>query len=182
MARAVVGAGHLLHTSGGHRWPSPLISTPYSLPAGIESLREVVSFGLRSFVFPSELRRSLDERLPDGLKPERLVPSHRKPSHQPRSFSFLVVFQEKLSNPTMDRLKNWMGTPDTLEVIPVQKMDVPEWVSSDLTDQSAGYRSGTCSNEWTPFELMDRFTNETGVELPAVSRALKTDMNFSKTQ
>jgi len=171
--RGLTGTGLHIHTSGGHKWPSPKISVHHPLPVGVESLHEVITFHLRRFAFPTEIRKQMDSFPFPGLELIDIVPLTDRSSPDIREMSFRLIFEHDLPDTITSseaRLRARTAENDSEEHAPDRAHDL------QVESRRCSYRTTGENGFLYPDALLKWLRTHTDSTLPPVHQLLKTDM------
>ncbi len=179
LARILRRAGLPIHTSQAHRWPSPKISVVHPLPVGIESLREMAVFGLKTFLYPSDLLDRVETEPCSGIRLNRVLPLSSSQKPEVLSLSFRMVFSGPLAD--AGHVKNLLDRKRTGDGEEGMEGDGQDWNLSalddvDVSNRELSYTTRTESSPVHPDQLLDALTSCDDVTLPAVDRIVKTNM------
>ncbi len=174
ISRGLVRSTLPIHTSGGHRWPSPKISVLHPLPTGVESEHEVATFKLRSFHAPSEVRKQVEPLPYPGLDVLDLLPLSGSSQPAIQEMTFRIHFSESLPESLIDVT----GCPDGPEAERTNYgSSLPEaLLDLSCMDQTCLYQTGSDGQYMHPESVLDWLENATGDTLPPVRQMIKTDI------
>ncbi len=173
--RVLTGSGLPIHTSGGHKWPSPKISVLHPLPVGVESMHEMITFHLRRFFYPSEVRKRMGCFSFPGLERIDLVVLSDRTSFQIEEMTFVISFSRDLpdhlasSDDPIQQLMN--GKNRSRETVPEQVHDF-----KIQERRTCFYRTTAEKGFLNPRKVVDWLRSHTTCELPPVQQLLKKDM------
>ncbi len=172
--RLLTKTGLPIHTSGGHKWPSPKISVLHPLPVGVESRHEVITFHLRRFFYPSEVRKRMDPINFPGLDLVDLASLSDGSSLRIREMSFRISFDGSFPagvSSSSDPIRDLSTEEDA------SGEHVPENARDVRVDENRLTYSTTSSGGFLhPKRFLHWLQTHVDAPLPPVQELLKTDM------
>ncbi len=174
ISRGLIRSSLPIHTSGGHKWPSPRISVLNPLPTGVESEHEVVTFKLCSYFPPSEVRHRIEPFAFPGLDIIDITPLSGSSQPAIQQMTFRIEFEESLqesftyNKERPDASEN--GNSKHSSAVPEQLLELT------CSDQTCVYRTGTDGRQLHPESVLDWLREHHDVSLPPVRNMIKTDI------
>lgn len=176
ISRGLICSGLPIHTSGGHKWPSPKISVLHPLPTGIESEHEVVTCKLCSFHSPSDVQDQVNYIPFPGLEINEVFPIDQSSRLSIQEMTFKILFDDPLTIPVPgDESIERVGREDS------ETSSVPErLIDLELTDRTCIYRTTSEGGLLHPQTVLDWLRDRTVQSLPPVRKIIKTDIIISE--
>lgn len=175
ICRGLLRTGLSIHTSGGHKWPSPKISVLNPLPTGIESEHELVTFKLCSYHAPSEVRKRMSPIPFPGLDVIDVIPLARSSRPSIREMRFCIRFDSSVSDVvSIDGREDGNGDGQKTSSVPEQVLEL------ELSNQTCSYRTGSDGHHIHPETMLDWLQEQSDQPLPPVRKMVKTDIIISE--
>jgi radical SAM-linked protein len=174
ISRGLIRSQLPIHTSGGHKWPSPKISVLNPLPTGVESEHEVVTFKLCSYFPPSEVRERIEPIAFPGLDVIDITPLSGSSTPAIQEMTFRIEFEESLTESFTykkeypDAAGN--GRSKHSSSVPEQLLELT------CSNETCVYRTGTDGRQLHPESVLNWLREHQDAPLPPVRNMIKTNI------